>query len=1098
MVKIFKRNILFFVLAAAFALSLALSLLSLVPADAAQKENVAFGKTAVFKSLDMSEDLKMYNYSPPENIGGNGTIADGNKNVLTDGDPEWGMGNANCTAKDVVGWVYLDLGQEYVIDGVGVSFLGEHFFEDVVIQVSTSADFSENVSTVLATSDKVLEGAEIIYDGGELFNDGGLLSGLYKGVYKWYVQSVSGKIHDYNFAPRAARYVRLTDKNNEHAKDSNTVLAELEVYAAEGENFAPAPTLFPGEYTYLQDIGLSVPYQDAEIYYTTDGSFPCREKDLYTGPIAAASLPANFTLRTAAKLSDGSWTNVGEYEYKIDNVALTRPAEFKSLDMSETLEMYCYYPDGNTGNGSVGCYPMSVGPGCSLTNGQFNTWMNYQTNSTWKDTVGWAVIDFGASYTVDRLGMTLLSGWVYGDIVVQLSDDPAFKTGVTTVLANTTAPLKVGETVVYDGAQVNVAGRPQFSGDNNAVYTNTADVLTYFDFDEVTARYARLTNRCTNNGGDNNTVFVEIQFYSAEHDKNFEAGAVSMEREEMAGTSFANGTALETILGAMPSAATVHLHDGTVHENISLVWSCPEWKENTAGKFVFTPEFIGLQNVANICDDSIVITIEQIETSVNVAYKGESLFTSSAYPSAEDFTVTSETAGKLTIAEGTLKEGKNIISWTFTPDDANYAVVVGTTEVTVSPVTLTGISVTVQPAKTEYVAGENFDATGMVVTATYDDGNSKAVTGYTVSPQTLRANDTKVIVTYQGKTAEITVTVTKVQTVVNVTYTGAALYTSSAYPTAADFKAESNTEGVLTITSGTLVAGENTIEWTYTPDDIDNYTVVTGTIKVNAEAVVLTGIEITDQPDKTEYQVGETFDKTGMVVTAVYNDGSSQVITDYAADKTALAYADTVVMITYQGKTATVAVTVRKLIPEVTVSYEGSALFTSSAYPTAADFKAESEIRGVLTIASGTLVAGSVSVKWTFTPEDGDTYEVATGTVKINVTAVALKGIEITVAPSKTQYAEGETFDKMGMVVTAIYNDGSSQVITDYTVDKTKLTKTDTVITVSYGDVSATLEIIVKADGCGSVIVSNSIAIAVAAISAFAFAFAVFRKKNAR
>ena len=151
-----------------------------------------------------------------------------------------------------------------------------------------------------------------------------------------------------------------------------------------------------------------------------------------------------------------------------------------------------------------------------------------------------------------------------------------------------------------------------------------------------------------------------------------------------------------------------------------------------------------------------------------------------------------------------------------------------------------------------------------------------------------------------------------------------------------------------------------------------------------------------------------------------------------------------------------------------------------------------------MTIASGTLVAGSVSVKWTFTPEDGDTYEVATGTVKINVTAVALKGIEITVAPSKTQYAEGETFDKMGMVVTAIYNDGSSQVITDYTVDKTKLTKTDTVITVSYGDVSATLEIIVKADGCGSVIVSNSIAIAVAAISAFAFAFAVFRKKNAR
>ena len=48
--------------------------------------------------------------------------------------------------------------------------------------------------------------------------------------------------------------------------------------------------------------------------------------------------------------------------------------------------------------------------------------------------------------------------------------------------------------------------------------------------------------------------------------------------------------------------------------------------------------------------------------------------------------------------------------------------------------TVVGIEITKPPLKTEYTAGEDFDPTGMVVTAFYDD-NSKAVlpeTGYTI------------------------------------------------------------------------------------------------------------------------------------------------------------------------------------------------------------------------------------------------------------------------------------------------------------------------------------------------------------------------------
>lgn len=39
--------------------------------------------------------------------------------------------------------------------------------------------------------------------------------------------------------------------------------------------------------------------------------------------------------------------------------------------------------------------------------------------------------------------------------------------------------------------------------------------------------------------------------------------------------------------------------------------------------------------------------------------------------------------------------------------------------------------------------------------------------------------------------------------------------------------------------------------------------------------------KIAKAPDKTKYKVGENFDKTGMVVKAIYSDGNSKEVTDY-------------------------------------------------------------------------------------------------------------------------------------------------------------------------------------------------------------------------
>ena len=77
-----------------------------------------------------------------------------------------------------------------------------------------------------------------------------------------------------------------------------------------------------------------------------------------------------------------------------------------------------------------------------------------------------------------------------------------------------------------------------------------------------------------------------------------------------------------------------------------------------------------------------------------------------------------------------------------------------------SGTTLESISITTNPNKTEYVVGESFDAEGMVVTASYSDGTVEVIDDYTVDKTgPLKAEDTSITVSYQGKTAELKIVV---------------------------------------------------------------------------------------------------------------------------------------------------------------------------------------------------------------------------------------------------------------------------------------------------------------------------------------------------
>jgi len=88
---------------------------------------------------------------------------------------------------------------------------------------------------------------------------------------------------------------------------------------------------------------------------------------------------------------------------------------------------------------------------------------------------------------------------------------------------------------------------------------------------------------------------------------------------------------------------------------------------------------------------------------------------------------------------------------------------------------------------------------------------------------------------------------------------------------------------------------------------------MTGCAPAEADPVI-ESISVTTQPTKTTYNYGDTFDPTGMVVTATYDNGSTSVVTDYTTDYDTTPFTTVgtaiTVTVTYGAFTDTLTVTV--------------------------------------------------------------------------------------------------------------------------------------------------------------------------------------------
>lgn len=287
--------------------------------------------------------------------------------------------------------------------------------------------------------------------------------------------------------------------------------------------------------------------------------------------------------------------------------------------------------------------------------------------------------------------------------------------------------------------------------------------------------------------------------------------------------------------------------------------------------------------------------------------------------------------------------------------------------------TLVSIAITTPPTRTVYEAGESFNPSGMVVTATYDDNETAVVENYNYSPAgSLFASDTEITVSY----TELGVTATTIQPVEVAIGLERIAVTKAPNTTVYAVGNTFNPTGmVVTVyySDGSSAAVTN---YTYTPTgaltSADSFIIITytedGITKEAYQAIAVDSdlipafISVITPPDKTTYKIGEYFDTTGMVCQVVY--------TNYTINSNIMGY-------TYSP--------------------------------------------------SGALGANDnvITISYTFNN--------TTVSTALNINIVTLSSIAVTKSPSKTAYYEDEYFSTLGIEVTATYSNGGTQVVNNYT-----------------------------------------------------------------
>lgn len=204
------------------------------------------------------------------------------------------------------------------------------------------------------------------------------------------------------------------------------------------------------------------------------------------------------------------------------------------------------------------------------------------------------------------------------------------------------------------------------------------------------------------------------------------------------------------------------------------------------------------------------------------------------------------------------------------------------------------------------------------------------------------------------------------------------------------------------------------------------------------EGTTLKSIYIYRKPDKLEYNEGEQLNTSGLIVKAVYSDNTEKIILDYELSGYQPKEGTYDVKISYHEKTTSFRVTVSgkslkgiEIVspPDKTIYKVGEGLAIKGLKVNGIySNNTEEELKNFYleNVDGFSKTAG----KKTITVSAND----LTAEFEVEVTDKTLTDIEITSDPTITNYMIGQNLNTDGMIVHAVYSNGTKSIINDYTL----------------------------------------------------------------
>jgi len=354
------------------------------------------------------------------------------------------------------------------------------------------------------------------------------------------------------------------------------------------------------------------------------------------------------------------------------------------------------------------------------------------------------------------------------------------------------------------------------------------------------------------------------------------------------------------------------------------------------------------------------------------------------------------------------------------------------------------VSIIAPPTKTTYYVGDTLDLTDGIVKVVYVSGKEeiKNITSDMLSEFDMNtAGEQDVVVSIAGASDTYKINVKERPVVESIEITSEPNKSVFAVGTEFDF---TGAKAFVTYVGGESETVSLTTENTtgYNINHVGKQTVVftlggkSASFEIEVVGVQIEKIVLTSLPDKLDFIEGQELDLTGMVVTAVMNNGFENVIAEgYTVSGYSNVPGTYEITIAYREKTATFNVTVAK---KKLLSLGINSLPDKLEYVSGQEFNANG-MQIIATYDNGDIVVAEDYTISGFDSVPGIKNVVISLDDKsvsfpVKVIARVITEFKLASLPSKLDYIEYDSLDISGMRVEATYNDGITEEVTDYTL----------------------------------------------------------------